>query len=64
MVEQDNYLLVDGLHEAIIPEETWQAAQVKLAAQAKKYEHVNKAIAFQTNRNPHNDHAQCQIAQD
>ena len=38
----DNYLLVDGLHEAIISEEVWQAAQVKLLAQAKKYEHVNK----------------------
>lgn len=31
-----------GLHEAIIPEDVWQAAQVKLAAQAKRYEHVNK----------------------
>ena len=35
-------MLVDGLHEAIISEEVWQAAQVKLLAQAKKYEHVNK----------------------
>lgn len=35
-------MLVDGLHEAIISEETWQAAQIKLLAQAKKYEHVNK----------------------
>ena len=42
MVEQENFLLVDGLHEAIIPEDVWQAAQVKLAAQAKRYEHVNK----------------------
>lgn len=42
LVEQDNFLLVDGLHEAIIPEDVWNAAQVKLAAQAKKYEHVNK----------------------
>ena len=42
MVEQENFLLVDGLHEAIIPEDIWQAAQVKLAAQAKRYEHVNK----------------------
>lgn len=30
------------MHEAIISEEVWQAAQVKLLAQAKKYEHVNK----------------------
>lgn len=42
LVEQDNYLLVDGLHEAIIPEDVWNAAQAKLIAQAKKYEHVNK----------------------
>lgn len=42
LVEQDNYLLVDGLHEAIISEEVWNAAQAKLIAQAKKYEHVNK----------------------
>jgi site-specific DNA recombinase len=43
LVEQENYLLVDGLHEAIIPEDIWQEAQVKLTAQAKKYEHVNKS---------------------
>ncbi len=36
LVEQDNYILVDGLHEAIIDEEVWQAAQ------AKRYEHVNR----------------------
>ena len=42
MVEQENFVLVDGLHEAIIPEDVWQAAQVKLAAQAKRYENVNK----------------------
>ena len=42
LVEQDNFLLVDGLHEAIIPEDVWNAAQVKLVAQARKYEHVNK----------------------
>jgi len=42
LVEQDNYILVDGLHEAIVEEDVWQAAQVKLLAQAKKYEYVNK----------------------
>lgn len=42
LVEQDNYLLVDGLHEAIVSEEVWNAAQAKLIAQAKKYEHINK----------------------
>lgn len=43
LVEQDNYILVDGLQEAIVAENIWQAAQVKLLAQAKVYEHVNKA---------------------
>ena len=43
LVEQDNYILVDGLHKAIVSEDVWQTAQVKLAAQAKKYEHINKA---------------------
>ena len=42
LVEQDNYLLAEGLHEPIVSEEVWQAAQVKLLAQAKKYEHVNR----------------------
>ncbi len=42
LVEQDNYILVDGQHDAIIEEDVWQAAQVKLLAQAKKYEHVNR----------------------
>ena len=42
LVEQENFLLVDGLHEAIIPEDVWNAVQAKLIAQAKKYEHVNK----------------------
>ncbi len=42
LVEQDNFLLADGQHEAIIPEDVWQSAQVKMVAQAKKYEHVNK----------------------
>lgn len=41
-VEQDDYLLVDGLHEALVPKELWHEAQVKLLAQAKKYEHVNR----------------------
>ena len=41
IVESNDYLLVDGLHEAIVSEEMWQAAQTKLAAQAHKYENVN-----------------------
>ena len=43
MVEQSEYLVAKGQHKAIVPEDTWQAAQVKLKAQAKKYEHVNKS---------------------
>ena len=42
LVEQDDYLIVDGLHEGIVSEELWQSAQVKLLSQAKKYEHVNR----------------------
>ena len=42
LVEQDDYLLVDGLHEALVSEELWHEVQVKLLAQAKKYEHVNR----------------------
>ena len=42
------YLLVDGLHEPLVTEELWQAAQVKLKAQAKKYEHVNKQKDMRT----------------
>lgn len=41
LVEQDNYLLTDGIHKPIVSEELWQSAQVKLLAQSKKYERVN-----------------------
>ena len=47
-VEQDDYLLSDGIHEPLVTEELWQAAQVKLRAQAKKYEHVNKQKGVRT----------------
>jgi site-specific DNA recombinase len=40
-VYKDNYLQVDGLHEAIISEDIWEQAQVKVEAQAKKYEKIN-----------------------
>ena len=40
-VYKDDYLLVDGLHEALVSEEVWEQAQVKVVAQAKKYEKVN-----------------------
>ena len=41
-VKKDDYLLVDGLHEALVSEEVWEQAQVKVAAQAKKYEKLNR----------------------
>ena len=41
-VKKDDYLLVDGLHEALVSEEVWEQAQVKVAAQARKYEKVNR----------------------
>lgn len=41
-VEQDEYLISEGIHEAIVSDEVWQAAQVKLKSQAKRYEYVNK----------------------
>ena len=34
--------MVDGLHEAIVPEDVWNVAQEKIKRYAKKYEHVNK----------------------
>ena len=46
-VPQENYLLVDGLHEGIVSEELWNAAQVKLLAQSKRYEPVNRSKAEQ-----------------
>lgn len=42
IVKQDDYMLCDGVHEAIVDAELWEKAQVKRKAQAKKYEHVNK----------------------
>ncbi len=41
-VEQGDYLLVDGLHEALVSDEVWEAAQIKLVLQAKKYKRVNQ----------------------
>ena len=41
-VKKDDYLLVDGLHEALVSEEVWEQAQVKVAAQAKKYKNRDK----------------------
>lgn len=39
LVKQDEYMLCDGIHEAIIDMDLWEAAQEKRKAQAKKYEH-------------------------
>jgi len=48
LVEQQNFLLVDGLHEALVSEETWNAAQVKMLAQAKRFERINKSANERT----------------
>ena len=37
LVKQDEYMLCDGIHEAIIDMNLWEAAQEKRKAQAKKY---------------------------
>ena len=42
IVPQDEYMLFDGVHEAIVDEKLWNKAHEKRLAQAKKYEHVNK----------------------
>lgn len=41
-VEQEDFLQADGLHEALVSNEIWQAAQVKLTVQANKYKRVNQ----------------------
>ncbi|MGJ0895703.1 recombinase family protein [Thomasclavelia ramosa] len=41
-VKSDEYLLVDGLHEALVDEELWRRTQLKIASQAKKYEVVDR----------------------
>ena len=42
IVKQDDYMVFDGIHEAIIDEDTWEKVQEKRKSQAKRYEHVNK----------------------
>jgi len=42
IVKQDDFMLFDGIHDAIIDEDTWEKAQEKRKEQAKRYEHVNK----------------------
>lgn len=42
LVKQDNYMLCEGIHEAIIDVDVWEAVQEKREKMAKKYEHVNK----------------------
>lgn len=40
-VKQEDYMLFDGIHEAIVDLETWEKVQEKREQQAKKYEHIN-----------------------
>lgn len=42
IVKQDDYMVFDGIHDAIVDIDTWEKAQVKLREQAKRYEHINK----------------------
>ena len=42
IVKQDNYMLCDGIHDAIIDEEMWDKVQEKRKSQAKRYERINK----------------------
>ena len=41
-VKSDEYLLVEGLHEALVDDELWKKTQLKIASQAKKYEVVDR----------------------
>jgi Site-specific recombinases, DNA invertase Pin homologs len=42
VVKQADYMLCDGIHNAIVDEDIWDKVQEKRKAQAKRYEHVNK----------------------
>jgi site-specific DNA recombinase len=42
IVNSDDYILADGIHEAIISEEVWEAATAKRIRKAHKYSRVNK----------------------
>jgi len=42
IVKQNDFMLSDGIHEAIIEESIWERVQEKRKSQTKKYEHVNK----------------------
>lgn len=48
LVNQDDFLVVDGVHEALVGDALWQATQVKLKSQSKKYERINKAKGDRT----------------
>lgn len=41
IVRQEDYMVCDGIHDAIIDEDMWNKVREKRLAQAKKYEHVN-----------------------
>lgn len=41
-VIQDDYLLSEGIHEAIVNDDVWQKAQEKRKKQSKRYERTNK----------------------
>ncbi len=41
LVKKDDYILVEGLHEAIVTEEVWEMAQIKADSQSNKYKRIN-----------------------
>lgn len=41
-VDNENYILAEGIHQKIIQDEVWNSAQIKIHAQAKKYERLNR----------------------
>ena len=43
-VEQEDYLLVDGIHEGLVSEEVWEQAQIKRKDMANKYKRYNRTV--------------------
>ncbi len=43
IIWNDDYLLVDGLHEGIVSVEMWEAAQIRLISQAHRYQRLEPA---------------------
>ena len=46
LVNHDDYILVDGKHEALVTDEVWEQAQIIREGNAEKYNLLRKAIRF------------------